>query len=178
MAFWKKSLQCFRSVGFEKSAADPCLCFAWKTHGLVLWLSWMDDCLVCGNETDACKAKEDMKQRFDCDDKSKMKECIGCKVERGDGWLRLTQPVLLNTFEDEFELPDNDPKFPATAGKVLVKGSEETTMSSQEQFKCRSGVGKLLHMMRWTRPDVLNLTRDQSRHMMNPPKARMSPCHP
>ena len=43
MAFWKALLQCFYSMGYERSKADPCLYYKWTTLGLVLWVSWIDD---------------------------------------------------------------------------------------------------------------------------------------
>ena len=38
-------------------------------------------------------------------------------------------------------------------------------MEMPKQKKIRSGTGKLLHMMRWSRPDVLNAVRELSEHM-------------
>jgi hypothetical protein len=49
-------------------------------RGLILWLSWIDDCLVAGNEEGVLAAKEQMKVRFDCDDIGELTEYGGCKV--------------------------------------------------------------------------------------------------
>ena len=38
-------------------------------------------------------------------------------------------------------------------------------MTDEKQSKYRSDVGKMLHMMRWSKPDIYNATRDCSRHM-------------
>ena len=38
-------------------------------------------------------------------------------------------------------------------------------MSDKKQTKYRSGVGKLLHMMRWSKPSIYNATRECSRRM-------------
>jgi hypothetical protein len=42
-----------------------------------------------------------------------MKEYVGCKVEhnRQERWIKLTQPVMIQRFEDEFELPDDVPSY-------------------------------------------------------------------
>jgi hypothetical protein len=37
--------------------ADPCLYFCWIMRGLIIWLSWIDDCLVAGNEEGVLAAK-------------------------------------------------------------------------------------------------------------------------
>jgi hypothetical protein len=43
MAFWKKLLQAFQSMNFQRSKTDPCLYYAWTQLGLVvLWLSWIE----------------------------------------------------------------------------------------------------------------------------------------
>ena len=38
-------------------------------------------------------------------------------------------------------------------------------MEIKKQKKYISGTGKLLHMMRWSRPDILNAVRELSKHM-------------
>lgn len=44
--FWKSFVMAFRHMTFERSKADPCLFFKWTEHGLVLWVTWVDDCLL------------------------------------------------------------------------------------------------------------------------------------
>jgi hypothetical protein len=33
----------------------------------------------------------------------------------------MTQPVMIQSFEDEFELPDDGPQLPASPGEVLLR---------------------------------------------------------
>ena len=80
-----------------------------------------------------------------------------------EGWMKLTQPVLLQSFTDEFELPTQKAMTPAVPGDVLQKSGDEPGMDAESQTKYRSGVGKLLHMMRWSRPEILNAVRELSR---------------
>jgi hypothetical protein len=121
-------------------------------------------------------AKQDMMTRFECDEVGELKEYVGCKVDCNmeERWIKLTQPVLLQSFTDEFELPDGDtPKTPATPGSVLQKGDPKDCITNEEQTTYRSGVGKLLHMMKWTRPDILNAVRELSRFMTGATIAHM-----
>ena len=108
-----------------------------------------------------------MTELFDCDDTGSFDEYVGCKVEIGEGhkYLKLTQPVLLQSYEDEFQLPDYEYETPGEPGKVLTKVEEGQELNPNEQFKYRSGVGKLLHMMRWSRPEIWNAVREVSRRM-------------
>jgi hypothetical protein len=136
---------------------------------LVCWLLWVDDCLILGDKDLVEKSKDAMKELFECDDLGEMHEYVGCKIERNldERWVKLTQPVMLQSFQDEFELDEHrrNPRTPAEAGDVLEKGPDEKLMPKTEQKKYRSGVGKLLHMMRWTRPEIHNRVRELSRFM-------------
>ena len=113
-------------------------------------------------------AKKQMTDRFDCDEIGNMDEYVGCKVERDyeNRSIKLTQPVMLQSFVDEFDLPSGPvPNTPAVPGETLVKAKPEDCVNDKDQFKYRSGVGKLLHMMRWSRPEILNAVRELSRYM-------------
>jgi len=110
-AFWVQLLKALRDMKFDRSNADPCLYFKWTAIGLVLWISWVDDCVSVGRKELVLSAKKGMTDRFDCDEVGELTEFVGCKLDRTtDGGLRLTQPVLLQSYVDEFDLPDG-PSF-------------------------------------------------------------------
>jgi hypothetical protein len=82
--------------------------------------------------------------------------------------VRFTQPVLLQSYVNEFSIKSGRlVHTPAETGKVLVKGEDEdeSQLNAKEQTKYISGVGKLLHMMRWSRPNIYNSVRELSRFM-------------
>jgi hypothetical protein len=61
---------------------------------------------------------------FDCDDQGPMREYIGCKVDYDDEkkqrCTKITQPVLVQSLSDEFELNmDNLVVTPGVPGQVL-----------------------------------------------------------
>jgi hypothetical protein len=56
--FWKAILLCFALMGFKRSKSDPCLYYKWSTTGLVLWVSWIDDCLVLGHQESVNSARK------------------------------------------------------------------------------------------------------------------------
>jgi hypothetical protein len=118
--FWTPLVMAFRHMTFERSKSDPCLFFKWTVHGLVLWVTWVDDCLVCGKKEGVLAAKKQLMARFDCDEVGELMEYIGCRIDRGDGIMKITQLVLKQSFEDEFDLPTTKtPTTPATPGEVL-----------------------------------------------------------
>ena len=167
MAFWKEMLKAFRSMNFERSTADPCLYYKWTTAGfLIVWLSWIDDCACFGKHDDVEESRTEMNQLFECDDIGEIDEYVGCKIDKSESGTRFTQPVMLQSFEDEFNLENvRETVTPADPGSTLPKVDEDTDVDARLQTYYRSGVGKLLHMMRWSRPDVYNAVRDLSRHM-------------
>jgi hypothetical protein len=127
-----------------------------------------DDCLAVGKKEAVKKAKEQMMSRLDCDEVGELKEYVGCKVDIDveEQSVTLTQPVLLQSIVDQFELPEGVfLRTPAVAGDVLVRGEVQEQVKHGEQKKYRSGVCNLLHMMRWSRPETLNAVPELSRFM-------------
>ena len=71
----------------------------------------------------------------------------------------------MQSLVDEFELPKTNHTTPAVPKNVLTKAAEELALDGKDQTKYRSGVGKLLHIMQYSRPEILNAVRDLARHM-------------
>jgi len=176
-AFWKELLKAFSKMDCERSKADPCMYFQWTAIGLMVWLSWIDDCVCFGNETDVEKSRNQMKELFDCDDVGDMNEYVGCKIEKGNGTFKFTQPVMVQSFEDEFDLPNNNPVTPGEPGDTLRKADDAESLGKEETTYYRKGIGKLLHMMRWSRPEIYNSVRDCSRHMSSVTKHHIKAMH-
>ena len=99
VAFWKQLILAFASMNYRRSKADPCLYFDWTRDGLIVWISWVDDCLVAGKKKGVIIAKGQMTPRFDCEEIGEVDEYIGCKVKRKheENSIRLTQPVMLQS---------------------------------------------------------------------------------
>ena len=178
MAFWKELLECMRDMKYDRSGADPCMYYKWTTDGLIIWLSWIDDCMIWGNKQIIYKEKEQFMERFDCDDVGELKEYVGCKIERTENSIRFTQPVLIQSFSDEFKVTGKNIMTPAEAGQVLVKNENaENVVCKESHTYYRSGVGKLLHLSRWSRPDIQNSVREVARQGSGPVKAHLKAMH-
>jgi hypothetical protein len=66
------------------------------------------------------KVRDGILSQFECDDVGEMAEYVGCKFERQQGFIRLMQPVLIQTLSNEFKLPDGHaPRTPAEPNSVL-----------------------------------------------------------
>jgi len=73
---------------------------------------------------------------------------------------------MLQSFKDEFDLDNQrETSTPAEPGSTLPKVPKDAKVDEKEQTYFRSGVGKLLHMVRWSRLEVYNAVHNLSRHM-------------
>ena len=122
-----------------QSKADPCLYYKWTDKwGLVIWLSWVDDLLICGPKDAVFYYKQQMMTQWECDEQGELKEYIGCKIDCSwdEGWMHLTQPVLLQSFKNEFDLPEGKtPVTPMPAGETLVPVEEEHKVGREDHAK-------------------------------------------
>ena len=74
---------------------------------------------MIGDKNNVAQAKIEMKNEFDCDDLGELQEYVGCKIDynKDEGWIKLTQPVLIQSLADEFDIKMTDaPKIPAPEG--------------------------------------------------------------
>jgi hypothetical protein len=171
-AFWMELQDAFKVMGYTRSAADPCLYVRWDDDDeLCAWLTWIDDCIVIGNENVVARESAKLMSLFDCDDVGPMKEYIGNKIDYGPNKMKLTQPVLLKSFVDEFGVDEKKTvSLPAKAGQILVKSEPQDVLDDAGKTKYRSGVGKLRYLATWSRPDILNSVREVSRQLKAPNK--------
>jgi hypothetical protein len=118
-------------------------------------------------------AKESAKlmSLFECEDIGPMEEYVGSKVEINSGKMKFKQPVLLQSFVDEFGVDAKcKVNLQAVLGQVLAKGEDHEIMDRVMRTKYRSGVGKLRYLATWLRPDISNAVREVSWHMQAPTK--------
>ena len=167
-AFWKELLKAMQSMGYSRSATDPCLYYKWIDGKLNIWLSWIDDCLNVGDPEHVKVAIKDLMKLFDCEELGVLNEYVGCKIQhsREESKMKITQPVLVQSFEDEYDLPKDESRgysTPAEPGQILEVEGLEGVLSDREQTIFRSGIGKLLYLARWSRPDINNAVRELSR---------------
>jgi hypothetical protein len=63
---------------------------------------------------------------------------------------------LLQSLVDEFDLPETIPVIPASAGETLQNDEDVELLDAEGHSKYRSGVGRLLHLVKWSRVEMLN----------------------
>lgn len=82
---------------------------------------------------------------------------------------------MVQSFIDKFGITNEGwwPSTPADVGIVLTKGEDWNKLEGAQTAKYRVGVGKLLHMMQWSHPKIMNATREVSRYMSSASERHM-----
>ena len=76
--------------------------------------------------------------------------------------MHLTQLVLLQSFEDEFEMPTMIYSTPAAPGTTLTGTNNEVAVDKATHKDYHKGVGKLIHLSKYTKAEILNAVRELS----------------
>ena len=123
-------------MGFDRSKADPCLYFAWTQFGLISFLSYIDDMILMGNKDGAMHFREIFKGKVDVDDIGPLDEYLGSKIEfcTEQRAVKITQPVLLRSFGDEFGVGEGTSKTPAVPHSTLQPGDESSRLDAKGTF--------------------------------------------
>ena len=129
-------------------------------------MSWIDDNLIVGSQEAVVHIKEELVQGFDCNDCGEMDEYVGNKIEKlPSGGIKFTQNVIIQSFCNEFKLPDGNANTPAVPGDILTSAPESPSLEKEQKTYFRSGFRKLIYLKQWSRPEISNATRDAVRHM-------------
>ncbi len=130
-------------------------------------ISWINDNMIVGPSNLVMKLKNNLMKRFECDDCGELNEYIGNKIERvGEDAIRLVQTVLTQSYEDEFELGKRCYNMPAQPGTVLMRPTEgKEVLSVTNQTTLRSGMGKLMYQMQYSRPNIAQAVHDLAQYM-------------
>jgi hypothetical protein len=164
------------AMNMAKNAVDPYLFYQWIDKQLIVILLWVDDFAMFGPDELVPGIKNELLSLFNCKDVGEMKEYVGYRIERDreNGLIRLTQPVKIQKFVDEYGtdiISNRVLSTPAEPGSVLKKegiDDDDDLLSPKDQARYRSATAVLLlHMMRWSRAEVLNAVQNCSRYMQS-----------
>ncbi len=135
-----------------------------------MMMSWINNNAIVGQESDVLNLKNELKKQFECNYCGTMVEYVGCTIEKcKSGGIKCLQ------YRDEFDIKDLT-KFntPATPGTILKKPIDgDVLLTSEKQTLYCSGVGKVMHMIQYSRPDTYNAVRDLARHMTSAMQVHM-----
>jgi len=164
VAFWTELVKALNAMGFEKTQGDPCCYVKRQKNRIIVCLSWVDDCLFIGNDNDVIEAKRQIMEFFECDDVGYCNEYVGCVIKNSGKSISFTQPVLIRSFTDEFDADETKIKTPVSSGITLQFNQNAPIVNAVQLKKYQAGIGKLLYLARWSRPDISNIVRELARY--------------
>ena len=166
--FWKKLRDVLKSIGFEGGDIDPCLLFKRTEKGLVLIGLYVDDLLIIGSEQDIEIVINDIEKHFKVKIEGDLKDYLSCEIRFSkDGkqaWIG--QPHLIKKMEKLFEEEISkkmECQTPGTPGFTIIRDESIERVDQGKQSKYRTGVGMLLFLIKHSRPDIANCTRELSK---------------
>ena len=154
--------------GFIQSRADPCLLVKLDENRklVVVLIIYVDDCLIVGKLHDVAFAISQIKRRFNIKELGSLKEYVGASFRRTTNGFEIRQQQLVESMKKQFDIKAGGSwATPAAPGQVLLAGKEKDLLGTQQVQEYRSGVGKLLYLVKLTRPDLASAVRELSKFM-------------
>jgi hypothetical protein len=171
-------------IGFKNGYADPCLLTRVGKKGTVHIALYVDDCYCCGDMEEIESVIKEMKQEgFTLKIERNMTDYLSCQIEfskdRKKAWIG--QPHLMKKIKDTFwnqVAKLQKYKTPGTPHVGIMRPKEDDPcISKDEHSMYRSGVGMLLYLVKHSRPDIANATRELSKVMDKPTPAAIKEMH-
>ena len=170
--FYKRLIEVLKSVGFIENKSDPCLLSKWDKEDVMLIGIYVDDCIVIGKEEQISKLIDDLKSSgFNLKIENNLTDYLSCRIienkERGE--ILVMQPHLINRLIEKFGDEVKDRRVYKTPGtprfKIVRPDCDSELIDKETQQRYRSGVGMLLYLTKYSRPDISNIVRELSKCM-------------
>ena len=170
--YFKTFKRAMDKINFRQSEMDPCLFIRKCNDGSYVYLAvWVDDCLIVGNDAEIQQVLKDIKKHFNITTKETLDDYLSCEIliNRKKNSIWIGQPDMIKKIESKFgewvsHLKPTTTPGPPHIGVQRPKEDEER-LNQDDQKRYRSGVGALLYMVKYSRPDLSNITRELSKCM-------------
>ena len=171
--FYLKFKEKLRKIGFEGGYPDPCLMVRRNENGICFIAIWVDDSLLVGHEKAIQQAIDDLqKEGFDLSLDGSLDDYLSCQItfdkKKGLAWIH--QPHLITKLGEKFGKYTNNLqvyRIPGTPGLGTLRNSESVVDLEKHKIY-RSGVGMLLYLVKYSRPDIANAVRELSKALDSP----------
>ena len=138
-------------------------------NGIIIICIYVDDVLQIGDKLAIEKFSEEIKNIFTVKSAGSLDDYLGCEIKFDDKGAIIHQPHIIKKLENKFEKLVREKKtrsLPSAPGSIVVREFEDSDMLNKENQKLyQSGVGILLYLSKYTRPDISNGIRELSKNM-------------
>lgn len=166
--FYLKMTEFLTSIGFQRSLVDPCLFKSDKVYILL----YVDDFLLCGKQEDLESVIKLITNKFSTRVSFEVNKFIGVELLWGNNQKKLImhQGYIIKRILEDFSAEIFDKKIPLTPApamsKIKLHTEDEDVLSPELQKSYMTGVGSLLYLVKYSRPDIANVTRELSKTML------------
>jgi len=158
-------------LGFLISAADPCLFSRAMARMIIIIFLHVDDGFACGKLQELLHFFKEVKQLLKLTMEESIGDYLSCEVNFKEDKTRawLGQPHMIKKIEKAFGekayrlmeyLTPGNPAF-----RVVRPKDDSERISSEMQSEYMSGVGMLLYLVKYSRPDIVNAVRELTKCM-------------
>ena len=167
--WWKRMTEIMKKLGFFPSSADPCLFVkpAVNNQPPAFIILYVDDGGVIGTPEVIRSVLDALAKEFKIKELGPMKNFVGCQIHinKARDTIWINQPKLITNLELHFGkliTTERNFKTPAATRSVVMRPvkDEDPTIDPDQQSKYRSGVGMLMYLVKHSRPDIANATRE------------------
>ena len=108
---------------------------------MVLYATWVDNNIIVGPNELVINERKKIASHIKIDDIGEIEEFVGCKIERNGNSVRLMQPIITQSFVDEFKIGSVKRVMPGDPGTIIQKPAEsDEKLPDKMQSKYRSGI--------------------------------------
>ena len=159
----KKACGILRKIRFTGGDVNPCLFVKKSSKGIVFITLYVDDNLLVGHPDAIEDAIQQMKKHgLILKIEDDLKDYFSCKInfseDKKKAWLG--QPHLISNLMSKFGKDVKklrEYKTPGTPNLNMVHNTDDkAALSKEKQSLYQSGVGMLLYLVNYLRPDIAN----------------------
>jgi hypothetical protein len=173
--WWKKFIYMLsQEFKFKRSHADACILFRTDEQGTIILCIYVDDALMIGDDGAITKTVKQLREKLSLKEVGELQEYVGCTIlkNREQNRLIMCQPDLLSKLEKKFKSSVEDMrvfKTPTIPGEIIIKTTDKDEIVDKSTHRMfRSGVGMLLYLIKYSRPDIGNAVREIAKVMDGP----------
>ena len=173
---WHRTIDPFlKSLGMQSASADPCIYYRWTGSSLLLIALYVDDLLIASDcSSHLSLIRKSLSRKFKMSDEGDLKFALGIRVlrDRAKKAIHLSSAHKINDILQDYNMSDCIPSaVPLDHVSVSAKDCPATGSSEQSEMAkvpYRECVGRLIYLMRTTRPDIAYPVSVASRFLANP----------
>ena len=171
-SFYLKFKEKLRKIGFKGGYPDPCFLYTKNENVICFIVIWVDDSLLVGHEKAIQEAINDLKNEgFDLILDGTLDDYLSCEISLNMAWIH--QLFLITKLIKKFGEHTKGLqvcKTPGTPGLGTLR-NPKSVVDPEKHKIYRSGVGVLLYLVEYSRPDLANAVRELLKTLYSPSQA-------